>query len=147
MGDFSPPASKASLDRATVEGWLQRMIALRAAGDVEAQLAFAAPDIVFRTTAGRNHPFHANCEGIDACAAMARAVNVAYENLGSRINRLLIDGDRVAVQRTTRIRNRGTGRAVDVDVWNFITFRDGLVVEISEYPDTEAFACLDGRDA
>ena len=112
---------------------------------VEALLAYAAPDIVVRTSVGRNHPFHADCEGFEACADMARAVNIAYENLGSRVNRLLIDGDRVAVHRTTRIRNRGTGRAVDVDMWNFITFRDDLVVEISEYPDTAAFAILDGQ--
>ncbi len=123
-----------------------RMLELRAAGDVEAQLAFAAPDIVFRTSVGRTHPFHADCEGFEACADMARAVNIAYENLGSRVNRLLIDGERVALHRTTRIRNRGTGRAVDVDMWNFITFRDGLVVEFSEYPDMAAFAILDNQD-
>lgn len=125
---------------------LSQLLELKAAGDVKALLAFATPDVVFRTSVGRIHPFHTDCEGFQACADMARAVNVAYENLGSRINRVLIEGDRVAMHRTVRIRNRGTGRAVDIDMWNFLTFRGGLVAEISEYPDMVAFAALDAHN-
>ena len=53
---------------------------------------------------------------------------------------------RVAMHRTARIRNRGTGRAVDIGMWNFVTFRNGLIVEFAEYPDTEAFAQLEAAD-
>ncbi|HMN71974.1 MAG TPA: nuclear transport factor 2 family protein [Rhodoblastus sp.] len=147
MGDCSPTAETASLDRATVERCIHRLIALRADGDVDGLVAFAAPDIVFKTGIGRSHPFHAEYRGAEACAKLVRDVNVCYENLGSRLNRLLIDGDQVALHRTTRIRNRGTGRAVDVDMWNFVRFRDGLIVEFAEYPDTAAFARLDEADA
>lgn len=140
------PASDAAFDRQAMETLVRRLIELRAAGDVDGLVAFAAPDIVFKTGIGRAHPFHAEYRGIEACANLVRSVNVNYENLGSRLNKLLIDGDRIAIHRTARIRNRGTGRAVDVDMWNFVTFRDGLIVEFAEYPDTEAFARLDETD-
>ncbi|MFT4099188.1 MAG: nuclear transport factor 2 family protein [Rhodoblastus sp.] len=132
--------------RQEILGILSKLLELKASGDVEALLAFATPDVAFRTSVGRNHPFHADCNGFQACADMARAVYVVYENLGSRINRVLIEGDRVAMHRTVRIRNRGTGRAVDVDMWNFLTFRGRLVAEISEYPDMAAFAELDAHN-
>lgn len=133
-------------ERERTEARLRRLIELRAAGDVDGLVAFAAPDIVFKTGIGRAAPFHAEYSGIEACANLVRQVNINYENLGSRINRLLIDGDRVALHRTTRIRNRGTGRAVDVDMWDFVRFRDGLIVEFAEFPDTEAFARLDAAE-
>jgi len=132
--------------RQRMEALVRRLIELRAAGDVDGLVAFAAPGIVFKTGIGRAHPFHAEYRGVEACANLVRDVNVNYENLGSRLNKLLIDGDRIAIHRTARIRNRGTGRAVDVDMWNFVKFRDGLIVEFAEYPDTEAFARLDRND-
>ena len=132
--------------RARIEACIAKLIELRAAGDVDGLVRYAAPDIVFKTGIGRAHPFHAEYKGIEACANLVRDVNVYYENLGSRLNKLLIDGDQVALHRTTRIRNRGTGRAVEVDMWNFVRFRDGLIAEFAEYPDTEAFARLDATD-
>jgi len=81
--------------------------------------------------------------GKEACAEMMRAVYIAYENLGTIIRHVVIDGDRAAVSRTTQLRNRGTGRVADVEIWDYIRFRDGLVVEFSEYPDTLAIASLD----
>lgn len=129
--------------RERIEACIRHLLELRATGDVEAMAAYAAPDVVFKTPAGRAHPFHAPREGRDACRELGYEVNVAYENLGSRLNKLLIDGDRVAIHRTARIRNRGAGEPIEVDIWNFLRFRDGLIVEFSEYPDTAVFARLD----
>ena len=142
----APSVIEAQDQRQSIEACIRRLIELRAAGDVDGLVAYAAPDIVFKTGIGRAHPFHAEYKGIEACANLVRDVNVYYENLGSRLNKLLIDGDQVALHRTTRIRNRGTGRAVEVDMWNFVRFRDGLIAEFAEYPDTEAFARLDATD-
>lgn len=133
-------------ERQRIEALMRHLIELRAAGDVAGLAAFAAPDIVFKTGIRRAHPFHSEYHGVEACAKLLRDVNVCYENLGSRLNKLVIDGDRVAMHRTARIRNRGTGRAVDIGMWNFVTFRNGLIVEFAEYPDTEAFAQLEAAD-
>ncbi len=134
------------LDRELIERRIHFLADARARGDVAGMLKYAAPDIVFKVGGGLSYPFYKTCTGKDSCGYMAHAVNVAYENFGSTINSLLIDGDRVALQRTASIRNRGTGRSVSVEICNFLRFRDGLVVEFSEFPDTAAFAQLENPD-
>ena len=101
----APSVMEAQDQRQRIEACIRRLIELRAAGDVDGLVAYAAPDIVFKTGIGRNAPFHGEYRGIEACANLVRHVNVNYENLGSRLNRLLIDGDRVALHRTARIRS------------------------------------------
>ena len=130
------------LDRDLIEQRIYALAEMRARGDIPGMMKYAAPDIVFKGGSWRTFPLHMACAGWDACGEMGKAVNVAYENLGSTINTLLIDGDMVAVHRTAQIRNRGTGATVAVDICNFLRFRDGLVVEFSEYPDTAAIARL-----
>ena len=143
MTGEAPMLDTEASQRQRIEACLRRLMELRARGDIDGLLAYAAPDIVFKTGVGRAHPFHSEYRGREACAKLVRDVNVNYENLDSRLNKLVIDGDSIAMHRTARIRNRGTGRAVDIDMWNFVEFRDDLIVEFSEYPDTQAFARLD----
>ncbi|MDE2363042.1 MAG: nuclear transport factor 2 family protein [Hyphomicrobiales bacterium] len=133
----------AEVDRELIEQRIHALAEMRARGDMAGMLEFAAPDIVFKGGTWLSYPLNARFEGREACKALSHAVLVAYENLGSTINKLLIDGDRVALHRTARIRNRGTGKTVSVEICNFLRFRDGLVVEFSEYPDTAAVARLD----
>lgn len=106
-------------------------------------MKYAAADIVFTGGSWRYYPLNAPRQGKDACAQMANQVNIAFENMGSTINSLIVDGERVAMQRTAHIRNRGAGRTVSIEICNFLRFRDGLVVEFSEYPDTIAAAQLE----
>ena len=143
MSEEATTLDEQGLERQRIEACMRRLIELRAAGDVDGLVAYAAPDIVFKTSIGRAHPFHAEYRGREACAKLVRDVNVNYENLGSRLNKLVIDGDSIAMHRTARIRNRGTGRAVDIDMWNFVKLRDKLIIEFAEYPDTQAFGRLD----
>ena len=76
-------------------------------------------------------------------AESLRLVNIEYEELGSEIHDLLIDGDRVAVHRTIRMRNRGAGAAVNLDEWDCFRFRERLVAEFAAYVDV---ARLDGLE-
>lgn len=131
------------LDRDLIEQRIETLLKLREAGDIAAMAAYAAPEIVYRTSPGRPYPFHSRRDGKAECVELGIAINVAYENLGSTINHLLIDGDRVALHRTAKVRNRGAGRVIEIDIWNFFKFRDGLIVEFSEYPDTATLALLD----
>jgi ketosteroid isomerase-like protein len=131
------------VDRELIESRVRALVDLRAKGDLAAMLEYAAPDIKIHVGSWRGYPFHAARSGKEDVAELGRAVIVAYENLGSTINELLIDGDSVALHRTARIRNRGTGKTIEVEICDFLKFRDGLVVEFREYPDTAAFARLD----
>ncbi|WP_298357739.1 hypothetical protein [Rhodoblastus sp.] len=55
----------------------------------------------------------------------------------------MIDGDRAAVHRTSKLRSRGTSAIISIDVCDFHPFRDGLVFEFAEYPESAALADLD----
>ncbi len=137
--------STATTEREYIEHAILDIVGLRARGDMAGLMKYASPDIVFTGGSWRNYPLNAPRQGKDACADMANQVNIAFENLGSTINSLVVDGDRVAMQRTARIRNRGTGRTVSIEICNFLRFRDGLVIEFSEYPDTVAAAQLEAN--
>ena len=134
------------IDRDLIERRIYELADLRARGDMAGMMRYAAPDIVIKCGVHRDYPFHACREGKDAAGDLGQAVNIAYENLGSEITSLLIDGDRVALHRTATIRNRGTGKSIKIDICNFLRFRDGLVDEFSEYADTAAFARLDMQE-
>ena len=116
------------VDRSLIEQRIHALAEMRARGDMAGMMKYAAPDIVFNGGSWKTYPLSARCEGRDACSELGRTVNVTYENLGVTINKMLIDGDSVALHRTARIRNRGAGRTVDVEICNFLRFRDGLVV-------------------
>ena len=140
------PIRAATTDRAVIEQRIRHMYERRTANDPVGIYEFAAPDIVYRSSTYRVYPFHASCNGRDACIEMSRAINIFYENLGSDIRDLVIDGDRVAFRRVARLRNRGSGKTYSVNVCNFFRFRDGQVIEIEEYPDTQAVSLIENAN-
>jgi ketosteroid isomerase-like protein len=68
---------------------------------------------------------------------------IQFEDLGSIVHDLVIDGNQVAIRRTVKLRHRGTGKVGEVDVADFVRFRDGLVVEFTEVADSMALAQLE----
>jgi ketosteroid isomerase-like protein len=136
------------VDRELIEGRVRMFCELRANGDLSSMLEYAAPDV---TCFMRGHwslaVYPRPLVGKEAVAEAYRQLNIRYENLGSIVHELLIDGDRVALHRTTSIRNRGGGQEHTFDVINFMRFRDGLVVEFSEYCDPAAIAALNEADS
>jgi ketosteroid isomerase-like protein len=138
--------SKTAIDRDTAERIIGDMIDALVAGDAKRMAAHLADDVVFSGSSADRHPFNYPRQGKAACLDLMRAIVVAYESMGSTIHRFLIDGDQVALHRTSRLRNRGTGRSFDISICNFVRFRDGLIVEFSQYPDTAAFARLNAGD-
>ena len=133
------------IDRDLIAARLAAILDYCARGDVAGVTSYFTPDVVYTGGTWRIYPMSARREGREACAEMLKAIYVAYESLGSTIEQLIVDGDRVAVLRTTKLRNRGSGKFAGVPIWNFIRFRDGLVSEFSEFPDTAAIAALDGH--
>ena len=134
------------LDRDLIAARLAMILEGCARGDVAGVLAHFTPDIVYTGGTWRLYPLSAPRNGRESCGEMLKAIYVDYEIFGSTIERLVIDGDRVALLRTTRLRNRGTGKSAAVQIWNFARFRDGLICEFSEYPDTAEIAALAGQD-
>jgi ketosteroid isomerase-like protein len=50
----------------------------------------------------------------------------------------LVDGDRVVMRGSTAWKHRKTGRVVETRKADFVTFRDGKLVEFDEFYDTAA---------
>jgi ketosteroid isomerase-like protein len=123
-------------DRAHMETTVREIFALREAGDIAGMAQLVSDDIVcFPPTTWGHATFPRTIRGKRAVGEAFHIRNVQYENLGSTIHLLLIDGDRVVVHRTSTIQERGGGRRYTYDAVDFFRFRDGLVVEFSEFPD------------
>lgn len=135
----------ARLDREMIEHRVRTIFEWRADGDIAGISEYVAEDIVYKVQgAWTIYPFSRPVRGKGAFLQIMAAIDVMYENLGSTIHELVIDSERVALHRTSRMRNRGTGAAVAVDVCDFMRFRDGLVIEFAEYPDSLAMAKVNG---
>jgi uncharacterized protein len=133
------------LDREMIEHRIRTIFERRAANDIPGIVEYAAEDIFYNVRGNWTlYPFSRPAQGKEILAQALAVVNAMYENFGSTIHELVIDGERAALHRTSRMRNRGSGEMRSVDVCNFLRFRDGLVIEFSEYPDSAAIARLDG---
>ena len=127
------------VDRVMIEHRVRAMIEYREAGDIGSMLAHVAPDILCHSQGHWSLVlFPRPVVGKASVAEAYRMLNIKYENLGSEVHEFLIDGDRVSLHRTTSVRNRGTSQVFTFDVINFARFRDGLIVEFSEYADVAA---------
>ena len=141
------PAQDESAHRALIERRIRHFYERRAANDPDGMYEFADPDVTYQLGSYRSYPFQATRRGKAECLEMSRAANIFYENLGSEILDLVIDGDSAAIRRLVTVRERGTGAAVAVNICNFFTFRDGLITGIAEFPDTLALCRLKAMNA
>jgi ketosteroid isomerase-like protein len=132
-----------AVDRELIAGRLRALLEMRQSEDLRGMLAYAAEDIRFNVKGDwEAFPFTRPVQGKAMMAKALEMIVVQYESLGSIVHDLLIDGNRVAMRRTSTIRHRGTGKVIDVDIADFILFRDGLVAEFTEIPDSMALAQL-----
>ncbi|MCW2273186.1 hypothetical protein GJ654_03630 [Rhodoblastus acidophilus] len=134
----------AEVDRQLIETRVRRLLELRAENNLRAMLDYVADDIVFEVRGGwMALPYSGPVKGKANVAKAMMCLMTQYENLGSTVHSLTIDGESVAIRRTARVRHRGTNRVADVDIADFVRFRDGLVIGLSEVADTVTLAELD----
>jgi len=145
---MSSPAAHntiAGLDREMIEHRVRTIFERRAEGDRQGLMDYLDENVVYRVQGNWTlYPFSQTIHGKENFAKLMAAIEIMYENFGSTIHEMLIDGEKVALHRTSRMRNRGTGAVHEVDLCDFLTFSDGLVIEFAEYPDSVAIAKLNG---
>ena len=135
----------AALDRSDIEQRVRDLFEARRLGDHARMLSIMSPNIVYEVVgAWELYPFYGRREGIEAIRDMLLRLNQDFENLGSEIHDILIDGETVAIRRTAVLRHRGTSKVGSVGIVDFLRFRDGLIIEVSEYPDTATVGKLAG---
>lgn len=133
----------ACLDRELIEKTVLKLLDQRTQNDLESMLKVADPNIVYEVRGSRRiYPYFGRREGIAEIGRMLKQQATEFENLGSRVHRLVIDGNDVVLERTAKLRHRGTNAVADIDIVNFLRFNRGLVVEISEHVDTAAIERL-----
>jgi uncharacterized protein len=135
----------ATVDRERVETQVHAYFELLAAGtDFSRLMAFFADEIDFELIGNWSiFPQAGRLHGKDVLAQALITIYTSVENLGSTLDDLVIDGDRIALRRTTRLRSYGTGRVGDIKIVDFLRIRDGLVVEFTEIVDSRAIADLE----
>lgn len=119
--------------RVQIEQRVRRIYDLWARGAIEAMIAEMSPDVKL-VTAG--HWVGAAPSGQGHAAAALRLAGAARENIVSVLHEIVIDGDRVVVHRTAVGRWRESGKRYQCDFIDFFRFRDLLITEFAQYPDT-----------
>ena len=122
------------LDRALTERRVRSIYEMWSRADVEGILAATAPNVKLATT-GQWTGAAPPSIGREALGAFLRRHHLELEKIVSVLHEIVIDGDRVVVHRTAVGRWRASGQRYQCDFIDFFRFRDGLVVEFSEYAD------------
>jgi ketosteroid isomerase-like protein len=134
----------AVVDRALFDARIHQMLNLCSAGDMAGLMSFFSEDIAYRMIGNWSmFPFPGPVRGKAAVTHAFGNLFTHFQSLGSEVHDIVIDGDRVAVRRTTRLRHLGTGRSAEIAVVDFLRFRDGLVTELTELLDSLAMARLE----
>lgn len=136
----------ADLDREGIERKVRAHYAALGRGDIKTVLSGMAESVVYEVSGAWDvYPSHARREGLEATKEILTFLNREFETLGSTLQDLLIDGEKVATRRVVRLRHRGTNAVGDVGIVGFLRFREGLLIEVSDYPDTAMVERLTGR--
>lgn len=121
------------------------LLGLRGDGEPANPDELYAPDIVAEL--GGQAPLRPICGrfvGRAAVLELQREMQIAFERIEERVVDMLIEGDVAMVRRMPTYRNRGTGAALTFCIIDRYVFRDGLLVEFFQLPDTVALARLYG---
>ena len=117
---------------------IERYVAAVAAGDEPTVRSLFAPDASWTLAAG-DLPISGTWEGRDAILGDFLATALAHYEPGSialEITGIVAEGDRVVVQWTSRARTRD-GRDYENGCIGVFTVRDGRIVAVREYMDTQ----------
>jgi uncharacterized protein len=116
---------------------VERYVAALEAGDADAVRASFADDATWTIAAG-SLPIAGTWRGRDAIIDDFLATALSYYEAGSvrlEVTGIVADGDRVALQWTSRARTR-SGRPYANDCIGVFTIRDGRIQSVREYMDT-----------
>lgn len=142
---MAAPKSKrapAGPERAQIEAAIRAIFERRAAGDVAGMLENAADDIVYKMNGWQGGAEQIVRYGKPALIELFREITVTLENIGSDLHEIVIDGPLAVLRRTSHIRHRGTNQTLSIEMCNFFTFQDGLIVEATEFADVAALRML-----
>ncbi len=128
-------------DRSTLESIVQEMYRARDFNDVDALMNWMDPACRFRIVGtDRLGPITQRVEDPVSLRATLTALMENWDLSGLVNTGLCIDGDTAFVHRVGQVRFIPTNTSFDTELVDKFTFRDGRVVELTEFADTLSVA-------
>jgi ketosteroid isomerase-like protein len=85
-------------------------------------------------------PFARSHYGLEAASALVDQIDMEFEYLSFEIRKILIDGDRAALQYGADVRHRGTSASGHVEAFDHMVLKDDRIAVFTEFFDTAAAA-------
>lgn len=124
-------------DRETLEGIVNKLYEARAVNDVDGLMSWAGPGFSFCLVgSGKLAPM---AQRVCEPAAVDTAIRTLVDHWDmSRVQttRLYVDGDTVFAHRAGVLRFNPTGKEIETEYIDRFTFKDGKIVDITEFVDT-----------
>jgi ketosteroid isomerase-like protein len=130
-----------AMTRAEIEQLVRKLYAARVAGDVEAMMAWAAPEVHFALAGDPTAcPVAGQVSGADKLRPQLAQLVQGFTFNSYDITALVVEGSRAAVRGKANITAVKSGATVDMELADFIEVKDGRVVSFVQFCDTAMVA-------
>jgi ketosteroid isomerase-like protein len=124
-------------DRQTLEGVVNTLYAARAVSDIGAIMALTGPDFSFRIVgSGKLTPMTQQVSEPAAVDTAVKTLVAQWDMSKIQTTRLYVDGDTVFAHRAGLIRYTPNGKEVETEYLDRFTFKDGKIIDMTEFVDT-----------
>jgi ketosteroid isomerase-like protein len=125
------------MDRSELERTARAFYRARNDNDLEAMMSFVDPDASFHIVGNyRLGPLTHVVDGHSEIRARFSDLVDAWDLSGLSFDSMYVDGDTVLVHRTGSVRFKSDDSHFDTEILDKLTFRDGRVIEFTEFVDT-----------
>ena len=119
------------------------LIRLRIRGDFKDLLRYFAPDAQVRIAGSSTaNPLSSVCVGHQQILEKMKSIHVLIEYCDIEPTAYVVDEDHFVVRWSGRWRNRGTGPAETLEGVVHVRFRNGLIIDYTNFVDTAVIAEL-----
>lgn len=123
-------------DRETLEGIVNKLYEARAVNNIDALMSHTGPGFSFCLVgSGKLAPMAQRVSERAAVDSAIRGLVEDWDMSKIKTTRLYVDGDTVFAHRAGPIRYRG-GQEIHTEYLDRFTFRDGKIVDLTEFVDT-----------
>lgn len=120
-----------------LRGRLYQLYAAYGAGRIDDVLAAFADDVMMTSYAPVDvFPYLGRKQGKAAVAATMRAAQGEFEFAGYQPVFMVVEAEAAAVILLARLRQRASGRMIQLFIAHFLRLREGLIVELREFMDS-----------
>ncbi len=126
-----------------IEKAIRKLYAARVVGNVDAMMGVMAPDVNFALAGDpKASPVVGRLRGADKLRPQLTKLVDGFRFNAYEIVNVVVDGSNAAVHARANITSTATGQTVDMELADFIEFKDGSVNSFVQFCDTAMAAKL-----